>query len=162
MVGGRRCLNLRQPSRRGTYGPDGHHCHVPSSIEEHKLAAPAFTGAGPFLSSNVWHRPIGFEQLGLPGRLIGMFTILMRADNRTMPPRRTGLARGGVQSLQDQSKPAAGRHPPAACHAHLEARGLSQMPVMPQGALSTTGADDQADRRARNHTLQVGPSGRGA
>ena len=42
----------------------------------------------------------------------------------------TGLARGRMQSLQDTGEPAAGRHPPAAGYADLEAGGLAEMPVL--------------------------------
>lgn len=35
-----------------------------------------------------------------------------------------------MQQLQDQSKPAARRDPPAARHADLEAGGAAQMPVV--------------------------------
>ena len=50
-----------------------------------------------------------------------------------------------MQSLQDESKPAAGRYPPAAGDADLEAGSLAEMPAMPERSVCTTGADDQAD-----------------
>jgi hypothetical protein len=40
---------------------------------------------------------------------------------RPMSQRRPDLARGGMQPLQDAGEPAAGRHPPAAPYADLEA-----------------------------------------
>ena len=42
-------------------------------------------------------------------------------NDRTMPQRRTRLARGRVQSLQDPGEPTTERHPPAAGYADLEA-----------------------------------------
>ena len=35
--------------------------------------------------------------------------------------------------VRDPGELASGRHPPAAGHADLEARGLAQMPVLPEG-----------------------------
>jgi len=83
-------------------------------------------------------------------------------DDRATPQRRPGLARGGVQSLQDPREPAAQRHPPPAGHPDLEAGGHVEMPVMPEGPLRAAGAHDQADRDAGDYALEVGPSGRGA
>jgi hypothetical protein len=84
------------------------------------------------------------------------------ADDRAMPPRRARLAGGGMQPLQDPRKPAARRDPPAARHAAMEARGLAEVPVVPEGALCATGAHDQTDRDARDHALSMGASGRRA
>jgi hypothetical protein len=38
-----------------------------------------------------------------------------------------------MQSLHDTGEPATRRHPPAARHADMEARGLAEMPILPQG-----------------------------
>ena len=65
-----------------------------------------------------------------------------------------------MQSLQDESKPAAGRYPPAAGDADLEAGSLAQVPLMPEGALRAAGPHDQADRGAEHHALQMGASDR--
>src|SRR2546428_13225518 len=73
------------------------------------------------------------------------------ADNRSMPRRRPGLARGGVQSLQQARKPAAGCHPPAARHTYLEAGSLAEMPVLSETSLGAAGTDEPADRGARGH-----------
>lgn len=54
-------------------------------------------------------------------------------DHRPVHQRRARLAGGRVQ---DQGSPTAGRHPAAAGHAALEARGLAQVPVLPEGPLS--------------------------
>ena len=77
------------------------------------------------------------------------------SDHRPMSSGRSGLARDGVQLLQDRSEPAAGRHPPAAGYADLEAGSLAEMPLLPEGPHGAAGAHDQADCRARNHALQV-------
>lgn len=84
------------------------------------------------------------------------------ADDRAMPQWRTRLARGGMQSLQDAGKPAARRHPPAARHSALEAGGVAEMPIMPEGSLRAASAHDQADREAGNHAIRLGTSRRGA
>jgi hypothetical protein len=44
-------------------------------------------------------------------------------------------------------------------YSDLEAGGLAQMLVVQEGTIGATGADDQADGGARDHTLQVGASG---
>jgi len=79
-----------------------------------------------------------------------------------MPQRRPGLARGGMQSLQDTGEPAARRHPPATRHANLEAGSFAEVQILSIGSLSASGPDNQADPDARDHALQVGASGRGA
>jgi hypothetical protein len=81
--------------------------------------------------------------------------------DRPMPQWRTGLARGGMQSLQIPGEPAARRHPPAAGHSDMETGSLAEMPVLPEGPLRAAGTDDQADRGARDSGLQVGAPGRG-
>lgn len=43
------------------------------------------------------------------------------ANDRSMPERRSGLARGRVQRVQNKGEPAAQRHPPVAGNAHQEA-----------------------------------------
>lgn len=72
---------------------------------------------------------------------------------------RVGLARGGVQPLQDESKPTAGCHPPVSRYADLEAGSVLEMPVLQERPKRATGAHDQAHGRARDHALQVGASG---
>jgi hypothetical protein len=84
------------------------------------------------------------------------------ANDRPMPERRPGLARGGMQPLQDPGEPAARCHPAAARHADMEIGSVAEMPVLPKGSPRPAGAHDQADQGARNHALQVGASGRGA
>jgi hypothetical protein len=83
-------------------------------------------------------------------------------NDRSMHQRRPELARGGVQSLQDAREPAAGWHPPATRHPDLETGSLAEMSLLPQWPLGATGANDQADRGARDDALQMGASGRGA
>ena len=72
------------------------------------------------------------------------------------------LARGRMQSVQDPGEPPARRHPQAAGHADLEARGRAQMPIMQKGSPRTAGAHDQADAGVRDHALRLGAPGRGA
>jgi hypothetical protein len=67
-----------------------------------------------------------------------------------------------MQSLQDARKPTAGCHSPAARHADMEAGSLAEMPVLSERSLGAAGTDDQADRGALGHAVQVGASGRGA
>jgi hypothetical protein len=55
-------------------------------------------------------------------------------DDRTVPEWRPGLARGGVQSLQDPSKPTAGRNPAATGYADLEARSIVEVQVVQEAA----------------------------
>ena len=50
------------------------------------------------------------------------------------PPRRTRLARGGVQSLQDPGEPTAGRNPAATGYADLEARSIVDVQVVQEAA----------------------------
>src|SRR5689334_13292415 len=83
------------------------------------------------------------------------------SDDRSMPKRRTGLAGGRVQSLQDPSEFAARCHSPVAGYTDLEIGGFAQMPILPERSYSAAGANDQADRGAGDHALQVGASGRG-
>lgn len=47
-------------------------------------------------------------------------------------------------------------------YADLETGSVTEVPVMPEWPVCPTGANDQADRTAGNHAVQVGPSGRGA
>src|ERR1700676_3712670 len=55
------------------------------------------------------------------------------ADHRAVPPWPARWAGGEMQPLQDPREPAARRDPPTARHAALEARGLAEVPVMPEG-----------------------------
>jgi hypothetical protein len=55
------------------------------------------------------------------------------ADNRAMSQQRAWLARSRVQSLQDSSELAVGRHPPAARHTSMEARSIVEMPIVQEG-----------------------------
>jgi hypothetical protein len=56
-----------------------------------------------------------------------------------------------------RGEPAARCHPPPERHSALEARGLVEMPLMPQGTSScAAGAHDQADGNARAHALRLG------
>jgi hypothetical protein len=59
-------------------------------------------------------------------------------------------------------QPPAGCHPSTAGYADLEAGGLIEVPIVPEGATCATHSYDQAHRRARDHAVQVGASGRGA
>jgi hypothetical protein len=61
------------------------------------------------------------------------------ANHRPMPQRRLGLARGGVQSLQDPGEPAARCHPPAAGDADMEAGSLAEMPTRRKGRSAPPG-----------------------
>ena len=70
------------------------------------------------------------------------------ADDWPMSEWRFGLAGGRMQSLQDASQPAAGRHPPTARDAAMEVGGFAEMPIMPKGPPRAAGAHDQADRDA--------------
>jgi hypothetical protein len=54
---------------------------------------------------------------------------------------------------KEAGEPAARCHPPAAGYSDLEAGGLAEMPVMPEGPPRSAGAHDQADREAGNHAL---------
>jgi hypothetical protein len=93
----------------------------------------------------------GYGRPAQPSRTIGQ-----------CPQRRPGLARGGMQSLQDPREPAARRHPPATRHANLEVGSFAEVQILSKGSLSAAGPDNQADPDARDHALQVGASGRGA
>ena len=62
------------------------------------------------------------------------------ANDRAPSPRRTRLARGRIQSLQDAGEPAARRAPPTARYAVVEAGGIVEMPVMPERPLGAAGA----------------------
>jgi hypothetical protein len=66
------------------------------------------------------------------------------ADDRAMSQRRPGLARGRMQQVQDQGEPAAQRHPSAAGHADLEARGGAEMSVMQEKPLGATLSESRA------------------
>ena len=59
--------------------------------------------------------------------------------HRSMPHRRSRLARGGVQPLQDTGEPAARCHPSAAGHAHMEAGSLTEVPVVSERSLCAAG-----------------------
>ena len=50
------------------------------------------------------------------------------------PLRRIGLARGGVQSLQDPGEPTAGRNPAATRYADLETRSIVDVQVVQEAA----------------------------
>ena len=55
-----------------------------------------------------------------------------------------------------RGEPAARCHPSAAGHAHMEAGSLTEVPVLSERSLGAAGTDNQADRGARDHALQVG------
>ena len=71
-------------------------------------------------------------------------------NHLAMPQRRTGLARGRMQSLQDPREPFARRHPPAAGYADLEARSLIEVPVLSERSVRSASADDKTDRDTRD------------
>jgi hypothetical protein len=64
--------------------------------------------------------------------------------------------------MRAESKPSAGRYPPATEYADLEVGSLAEVQVVQKGAKRSTSANDQAHARARNHPVQVGASRRGA
>ena len=81
------------------------------------------------------------------------------SNNRPMPERRLRLAGNRMLPMQDAGELATGCDPSLAGHAHMEARSISQMPLMPERPLRATGAHDQVDGDAHDHTLQVGAPG---
>jgi len=63
-------------------------------------------------------------------------------DDRTVPQRQAGLAWGWVQPLQDKSEPTTGFYPPTAGYTDLEAWGVAEMSLMPEGSPRAAGAND--------------------
>ena len=118
-----------------------------------RRSAPRAPGRPPRrLSGKAWSvRMEGYGGPAQPSPTIGQ-----------MHQRWPGLVRGRVQPLQDPGEPAAGRHPSPARHAAVEARGLAQVPVMPERPPRASGAHDQTHRDAESHALQVGASRRGS
>src|SRR6516225_3326838 len=62
--------------------------------------------------------------------------------------------------MQDACEPSAGRDQATAQYASLEAGGLSEMPIMPQGQVRPAGSYDPADRDAGGHAVRLGSPGR--
>ena len=81
------------------------------------------------------------------------------ADHRSMPQRRLRLVGGEVPSMRDQGQHPAGRDQAATQHTDLEAGGLSEMPIMPQGQVRAARSHDPADRDAGDHAVRLGPPG---
>ena len=65
------------------------------------------------------------------------------------------LAGGEVPSMRDQGQHPAGRDQATAQYANLEAGGLSEMPIMPQGQVRPAGSYDPADRDAGDHAVRT-------
>jgi hypothetical protein len=63
------------------------------------------------------------------------------------------------RSLPGRGQYSAGACPQAAGHADMEARGGAQMPIVPDAAVFTAGAHDQADGRAADSAVRLGASG---